>query len=153
MHEFKFDLPKEEILTVPATFCEDDAGFSANFESGLDGASAYQIAVAHGFRGTEEEWLESLRGEPGKDGAPGQPGKDGYSPVKGIDYFDGKDGKDGYTPVKGIDYFDGNDGQPGKDGADGKDGYSPVRGVDYWTDADKEEIKSYVDEAILGGEW
>lgn len=153
MHEFKFDLPKEEILTVPATFCEDDAGFSANFESGLDGASAYQIAVAHGFRGTEEEWLASLKGEPGKDGAPGRPGKDGYSPVKGIDYFDGKDGKDGYTPVKGIDYFDGNDGQPGKDGADGKDGYSPVRGVDYWTDADKEEIKSYVDEAILGGEW
>lgn len=29
----------------------------------------------------------------------------------------------------------------------------PVRGLDYWTDADKEEIKSYVDEAILGGEW
>lgn len=105
MHEFKFDLPKEEILTVPATFCEDDAGFSANFESGLDGASAYQIAVEHGFEGTEEEWLESLRGEPGKDGAPGQPGKDGYSPVKGIDYFDGKDGKDGYTPIKGVDYF------------------------------------------------
>lgn len=33
------------------------------------------------------------------------------------------------------------------------DGYSPVRGTDYWTDADKAEIKSYVDEAILGGEW
>lgn len=119
----------------------------------IHGKSAYEIALQNGFEGTEEEWLESLRGEPGKDGAPGQPGKDGYSPVKGIDYFDGKDGKDGYTPVKGIDYFDGNDGQPGKDGADGKDGYSPVRGVDYWTDADKEEIKSYVDEAILGGEW
>lgn len=29
----------------------------------------------------------------------------------------------------------------------------PVRGVDYWTDADKAEIKSYVDEAILGGAW
>ena len=31
------------------------------------------------------------------------------------------DGKDGYTPIKGVDYFDG---QPGKDGADGKDGTS-----------------------------
>lgn len=41
----------------------------------------------------------------------------------------------------------------GEKGDDGKDGYSPVRGVDYWTDADKAEIKSYVDEAILGGEW
>lgn len=38
-------------------------------------------------------------------------------------------------------------------GADGEDGYSPVRGTDYWTDADKAEIKSYVDEAILGGAW
>jgi hypothetical protein len=36
---------------------------------------------------------------------------------------------------------------------DGTDGYSPVRGTDYWTDADKAEIKSYVDEAILGGAW
>jgi hypothetical protein len=33
------------------------------------------------------------------------------------------------------------------------DGYTPVRGTDYWTDADKAEIKSYVDEAILGGAW
>ena len=41
-------------------------------------------------------------------------------------------------------------GAPGKDG---EDGYTPVRGTDYWTDADKAEIKSYVDEAILGGAW
>ncbi len=41
----------------------------------------------------------------------------------------------------------------GTDGKDGADGYTPVRGVDYWTDADKAEIKSYVDEAILGGAW
>lgn len=33
------------------------------------------------------------------------------------------------------------------------DGYSPVRGVDYWTEADKNEIRSYVDDAILGGVW
>ena len=30
---------------------------------------------------------------------------------------------------------------------------NPVRGTDYWTEADKSEIKSYVDEAILGGAW
>lgn len=33
------------------------------------------------------------------------------------------------------------------------DGYIPVRGTDYWTEADKAEIKSYVDNAILGGSW
>lgn len=31
----------------------------------------------------------------------------------------GAPGKDGYTPVKGVDYFDGKDGLPGKDGAPG----------------------------------
>lgn len=30
-----------------------------------NGLSAYEIAVEHGFQGTEEEWLESLRGEDG----------------------------------------------------------------------------------------
>ena len=30
--------------------------------------SAYQIAQAHGFEGTEEEWLESLKGEKGDQG-------------------------------------------------------------------------------------
>lgn len=36
---------------------------------------------------------------------------------------------------------------------DGKAGYTPIRGTDYWTDADKAEIRAYVDEAILGGAW
>lgn len=31
---------------------------------------------------------------------------------------DGEPGKDGYTPVKGVDYFDGAPGEPGKDGED-----------------------------------
>ena len=52
------------------------------------GKSAYDIAVAHGFVGTEAEWLESLKGEPGKDGAPGA---DGYTPVKGTDYWTAND--------------------------------------------------------------
>ena len=34
-------------------------------DAGEDGASAYQIAVDHGYTGTEAEWLESLQGEPG----------------------------------------------------------------------------------------
>ena len=64
---------------------------------GTNGKSAYDIAVAHGFVGTEVEWLESLKGEPGKDGAPGEPGKDGAP------------GADGYTPVKGTDYWTAED--------------------------------------------
>ena len=34
-------------------------------EHGLDGKSAYEIACDHGYVGTEEEWLESLKGKDG----------------------------------------------------------------------------------------
>ena len=36
--------------------------------TGKDGKSAYQIAVENGFRGTELEWLASLKGEKGDPG-------------------------------------------------------------------------------------
>ena len=45
------------------------------------------------------------------------------------------------------------DSRIGAKGENGSAGYSPIRGVDYWNDEDKEEIKTYVDEAVLGGEW
>lgn len=44
-------------------------------------------------------------------------------------------------------------GSKGDTGAPGAAGYSPVRGTDYWTASDIAEIKSYVDNAILGGAW
>ena len=44
-------------------------------------------------------------------------------------------------------------GGKGEDGVDGQDGHTPEKGVDYWTEDDKAEIKNYVDEAILNGEW
>lgn len=93
-----------------ANFKDSNMTFKSNFKAvqtihgkdgkdGKDGLSAYEIALQHGFEGTEEEWLASLKG------ADGIVGKDGYTPQKGIDYFDGKDGIDGKTPVKGEDYF------------------------------------------------
>ncbi len=54
---------------------------------------------------------------------------------------------------KGDKGDNGAPGEKGADGAKGADGYTPVRGTDYWTDADKAEIKAYVDEAILNGAW
>ena len=38
------------------------------------GKSAYAIAVAHGFKGTEQEWLDSLKGLQGTQGEPGPKG-------------------------------------------------------------------------------
>lgn len=46
-------------------------------EPGPEGASAYDVAVANGFKGSEQEWLVSLKGERGADG---KIGKDGLSP-------------------------------------------------------------------------
>ena len=39
--------------------------------TGANGKSAYDIAKENGFEGTVEEWLESLRGPKGEDGASG----------------------------------------------------------------------------------
>lgn len=36
---------------------------------GIQGLSAYQVAVQHGFEGTEAEWLISLKGEKGETGS------------------------------------------------------------------------------------
>lgn len=60
-----------------------------------------------------------------RKGEQGYTGDTGYTPVKGVDYFDGIDG---YTPKKGVDYTDGKDGYTPKKGidyVDGKDGYTP----------------------------
>lgn len=56
--------------------------------NGTDGKSAYQIWLDEGNVGTEEDFLESLKGENGTDGADG---KDGRTPVKGVDYWNSQD--------------------------------------------------------------
>lgn len=81
-------------------------------EKGVDGKSAFEIAVENGFVGTETEWLESLRG---KDGAMGPQGEQGPP---------GADGQPGRNGMDGSDGRDGIDGQPGKDGTDGTNGKS-----------------------------
>ena len=90
---------------------------------------------------------------------------DALAAAKESGEFDGAAGAQGEKGEKGdaFTYADftaeqlaalkGEKGDTGAAGKDGAAGYSPIRGVDYWTDADKAEIKSYVDTAILGGAW
>lgn len=68
------------------------------------GKSAYAIAVAHGFRGTEQEWLDSLKGLQGPQGEPGPKGEpfryEDFTPeqlqaLKGPKGDKGEDGRDG----------------------------------------------------------
>lgn len=52
---------------------------------GKDGLSAYEIALRHGFAGTEQQWLDSLKGEPGIPGDKGDPGEKGDKGDAGSD--------------------------------------------------------------------
>lgn len=98
---------------------ESDARFALKGEGGsggtpgadgADGLSAYEVAVANGFIGSEVEWLASLMGEPGL------PGKDGVDGKNGIDGARGEQG------LPGKDGLPGAEGAPGKDGTNGRDG-------------------------------
>src|SRR5690625_1820254 len=57
--------------------------------AGEPGKSAYEIAVEHGFVGSEEEWLESLKGEKGDKGDKGDAGAKGDKGDKGDPGADG----------------------------------------------------------------
>jgi len=50
---------------------------------GDPGKSAYEIAVEHGYVGTEEEWLASLHGATGAQGLQGEQGPQGEPGVSG----------------------------------------------------------------------
>lgn len=123
-------------------------------EKGKDGKSAYEIAVEHGFVGTEAEWLESLKGVNGKDGCDGR---------NGVDGLPGKDGKNGADGLPGHDGIDGTDGKSAYiiavehgftgtetewlqslKGADGKDGITPDIS-NYATKADIAELQKQIE--------
>lgn len=64
------------------------------------GKSAYAIAVAHGFRGTEQEWLDSLKGLQGPQGDPGPKGDpfryEDFTPEQ-LEVLKGPKGEDGLS--------------------------------------------------------
>ena len=125
-------------------------------EKGKDGKSAYEIAVEHGFVGTEAEWLKSLKGVDGKDGVNGKDGCDGRNGVDGLPGKDGKDGADGLPGRDGIDGksayiiavehgFSGTETEwlQSLKGADGKDGITPDMS-NYATKADIAELQEQI---------
>lgn len=71
---FTFELPAGTTVDLADVMpvVVDQCG-TANIRgpAGPAGLSAYQIAVANGFVGTEAEWLDSLDGSPGADGDSG----------------------------------------------------------------------------------
>ena len=92
--------------------------------------SAYEVAVANGFIGSEVEWLASLMGEPGLPGKDGVDGKNGIDGARGEQGLPGKDGLPGAEGLPGKDGAPGKDGLPGRDGERGPQGYPGADGRD-----------------------
>jgi hypothetical protein len=55
---------------------ETKTGWRLATKAPRNGRSAFELARAAGFSGTEKEWLNSLRGAEGKSGPMGPPGRD-----------------------------------------------------------------------------
>ena len=116
-------------------------------EKGKNGKSAYEIAVEHGFVGTEAEWLESLKGVNGKDGVNGKNGCDGRNGTDGLSGRDGINGTDGKSAyIIAVEHgFSGTETEwlQSLKGADGKDGITPDMS-DYATKADIAELEEQI---------
>ena len=84
---------------------------------------------------------------------------DGYTPVKGVDYFDGEKGDKGdpftyedFTPEQ-LASLKGDKGDKGDNGKDGVDGYTPVKDVDYFDGVNgKSAYQIAVDNGFIGTE-
>jgi hypothetical protein len=131
------------------TGVEDVGGGACGGSSGTAGKPGKDgISATHEWSGTVLT-ITSASGTSSAD-LKGAAGKDGASvTVKSVS----ESAADGGSNV--VTFSDGKtltvkNGSKGSAGAAGK---TPVRGTDYWTAADIAEIKSYVDEAILGGAW
>ena len=112
---------------LSAALCVPIAACSA----GQDGKSAYEIAVENGFEGTEQEWLESLKGEPGTSGTAGQDGAAGQDGV-GVQNAEINEKRELVITltngqVLNLGVVVGEDGQDGQDGADGTGSQGPRR--------------------------
>lgn len=83
---------------------------------GIQGLSAYQVAVQHGFEGTEAEWLISLKGEKGETGPKGDKGNTGEKGATG------ERGPQGLQGERGLQGIQGEQGEPGIQGPIGPKG-------------------------------
>lgn len=95
-----------------------------------DGLSAYEIAVKNGFKGTEIEWLESLKGNKGDKGDKGEALLSAYE-IAVQEGFEGTE-EEWLESLKGDK---GDKGDPGTNGNNGKDGEDALSSYKMWEDA------------------
>lgn len=91
--------------------------------NGTDGKSAYQIWLDAGNKGTEADYLDSLKGEKGEQGPQGIQGETGATGPQGIQ---GEQGPKGETGAKGDK---GDTGEQGPQGIQGEKGETGPQGA------------------------
>jgi len=145
--------------------------FAHTYAPAQDGTSAvtyyitaYGLAVQQGYGGSLEEWLESLKGDPGN---PGTVAFEDLTPEQ-IAMLRGSDGMSAYALAVRQGYKGGLDewleslrglsayqvavhqGFEGDEESwlESLKGTTPERGTDYWTAEDIREIQKYIDSGI-----
>ena len=88
----------------------------------VHGYSAYEVAVINGYKGTEEEWLASLKGDKGEKGDTGATGATGPQGVQGEKGEKGDKGDKGDKGATGERGLKGDKGDKGDTGAKGEKG-------------------------------
>lgn len=88
-YEGVVDLLRTSARDTSLRFGPDGRGGLKAYASGTDGRSAYEVAVANGFVGTEAAWLASLVGPAGGTGPVGPPGTNGTNGAPGPNLVDG----------------------------------------------------------------
>lgn len=105
---------------------------TANVLEGLRGLSAYEIAVKHGYTGTEEEWAKALTpsggGGAGTAGPKGDKGEAGPQGPAGPVGQQGPIGPAGPKGERGEQGPAGPAGEKGQDGAKGESGTAGPQG-------------------------
>ena len=132
------------IIACFAACSNGDSGSNGtNGKDGANGKSAYEIWLDNGYQGSEQDFLEWLKGEDGKNGKDGQDGQDGQNGANGksayeiwlanghtgseedfLEWLKGEAGKNGQDGINGKDGQNGENGKDGKDGQDGQNGKS-----------------------------
>ena len=82
----------------------------SNGTNGENGKSAYELAVEHGFDGSEEDWLESLKGADGTNGSQGPQGLTGATGPQGPQGASGTNGTNGTDGISIVDTQINSDG-------------------------------------------
>lgn len=114
---------------------------SSKVESGIPGTpgkSAYEIAVEHGYVGTEEEWLASLKGADGPQGEQGPVG-----PV-------GPQGEKGEQGDKGDTGATGPAGPQGPAGSDADVTAANIQTALGFTPTSEADVQKIIDSTLFG---